>query len=118
MARRNRISEQNERFKALKTQAEEDTPGVLALVAITVEDLADANDATKEQLVLHCGQPAEKAHPAPAAPAADQEANPPSGLTPKENYKLKIMEHRAKIAATVSAAIVAVLAFIVNGGKF
>lgn len=114
MARRERISEQNERFKAMKAQAKEDIHGVVALVAITVEDLADANDDTKEQLAQHCEQPVSKAHPCPEGEGCEA---PPAGLTNAQRYKLAVMENRGKIIAGVAGAILAALAFIKGGGN-
>lgn len=97
----------------MKAQAQEDIHGVVALVAITVEDLADVNDTTKEQLALHCGQPVSKAHPCPEGEGCE---TPQAGLTRSEKYTLAVMEHRGKIIASVAAAIVAGLALVFKTG--
>lgn len=97
----------------MKARAQEDTPGVLALVAITLEDLADSSDTIGESLILHCDQPVSKAHPCSEGECCEA---PPAGLTNAQRYKLAVMEHRGKIIAGVAGVILAALAFIKGGG--
>ena len=96
----------------MKARAQEDTPGVLALVAITVEDLADSSDTIGESLILHCGQPVSKAHPCSEGEGCEA---PPAGLTNAQRYKLAVMENRGKIAASITAAIAAILVVMSHG---
>jgi hypothetical protein len=110
--KRERISEQNERFKAMKAQAMEDIHGVVALVAINVEDLADSNDIIGESLARHCGQPVSEAHPCPEG--EDREA--PQALTSAQKYKLAVMENRGKIIASIAGIVLAVLAVVFKTG--
>lgn len=116
MASRKRITEQDDRFLENKAKAENDPAGMQALTIIYLEDLADNTDEIKEQFVVHCKQPAERAHPrSAAAHSPGPGAGPYAGMTPKQRYKLMVMENRGKIIAAITASISAVLVVAFHG---
>jgi hypothetical protein len=112
---RQRITEQDDRFITNKAKVEKDPAGMQARVIINLEDLADATDDIKEQLVAHCTQPADKAHPASTA-APMPETSPTAGLSHTERYKLAAMEHRGKIIAGIATIVVAILGIAFKQG--
>jgi hypothetical protein len=63
-ARRN-ILDEDDRFREFKKRAIRDQPGMIAVLGRAMEDTLDGLDDMKDQFVLHCQTPSDKAHPLP-----------------------------------------------------